>query len=95
MNDDQSNKERYLAAAHGMQTGVKLEMGVNPDGAGTSPKHLRVGINSAMADHSGLVALLIRKGIITESEYLEAIADSMERERDRYQSLLPGNIKLG
>lgn len=77
---------RWKAAAHGMQTGVAFDHEKGSDDG--TPKHLRVGINSAMADHAGLVKLLISKGVITEEEYLEAIADSMEEERDRYEQHL-------
>lgn len=90
-------KERYMRAAHGMQTGVAADQ-LHGSSDGTS-KHLRVGINAAQSDHSGLVTLLIAKGLFTEEEYLEAIADAMERERDRYEAHLKEHygltIKLG
>jgi len=83
---------RYLAAAHAMQSGVKMtqeldaeQRVVEPE---TSPKHLRVGVNSAMADHGALVKLLIAKGLITEAEYVAAITEMMEIERDRYAAEL-------
>lgn len=76
-------QERYLAAAHGMQSGVAAKMNFDP--ADTEPKHLRVGVNSAMIQHSALSRLLIDKGVITEREYFSAVADAMERERDGYQ----------
>lgn len=78
--------ERYHAAAHAMQSGVASEMNHNPKP--TEPKHLRVGINSAMADHAALAKLLIDKGVITEDEYFEAIADGMEREQKSYEERL-------
>jgi hypothetical protein len=67
-----------------MQSGVTLEIadGVATD---TSPKHLRVGVNSAMVEHSALALLLIEKGIFTGDKYERALADAMERERDLYQ----------
>ena len=90
-------RERYEAAAHAMQSGVAMEM--NHRSAPTEPKHLRVGINAAMADQAGLVMLLISKGIITEAEYIEAVAESMERERKRYEErlteLLGAKVTLG
>lgn len=89
--------QRYKAAAHAMQTGVAAKM--NYDQAETAPKHLRVGINSAMVEHSALAALLIEKGVISEAEYLTALADGMERERDTYAEWLRAafgaNIDLG
>lgn len=89
-----TDEERYRAAAHAMQSGVAYEMSINPESAGTTPKHLRVGVNAAMAEQSGLARLLIAKGIITEAEYLKAVADAMERERDRYQARMPARVIL-
>lgn len=73
-----------------MQTGVALDMESDPSGTqgATTPKHLRVGVNSAMAEHGGLADLLIEKGIITEAEYREAVAAAMEREKERYEDIL-------
>lgn len=81
-----NDRERYAAAAHGMQSGVAMEMTHNP--APTSPKHLRVGVNAAMVDHAALAALLIAKGVFTEDEYVAALADAMEREQARYEQHL-------
>jgi hypothetical protein len=78
----QSAAVRYRAAVHAMQSGVATKMNYDP--SETTPKHLRVGVNSAMVEHSALAHLLIDKGVITEQEYLSAIADGMERERDMY-----------
>ncbi len=70
------DRERYLKAAHAMQSGVAFKK----DKTDQEPKHLRVGVNVAMSDLSGLALLLIEKGVITEAEYLKSIADAMERE---------------
>ena len=40
----EENRQRYTAALHGMQSGVAMKM--NYDVAETTPKHLRVGVNS-------------------------------------------------
>lgn len=77
---------RYAAAAHAMQSGVKSEMELGS--RDTEPKHLRVGVNSALVDSAALAALLIAKGVITEDEYLEAIAAGMEREVTTYETRL-------
>lgn len=74
-------RERYLAAAHAMQSGVAFD----PDTSDREPKHLRVGINSAMSDISAIASLLIERGIFTELEYIEVLANHMEQERDRYE----------
>jgi len=79
----QADKDRYRAAMHKMQTGVALKMQHDPDE--TSQKHLRVGVNGAMADQGGLVTLLIEKGIFTVDEYEKVIADFAEREAKMYQ----------
>lgn len=87
--DDATRKalnDRYLAAAHAMQTGVAVEQSVNP--APTNSKHLRVGINSALVHQAALARLLIDIGIITEEEYLKALAAEMEREQARYEESL-------
>ena len=74
--------QRYQSAVHAMQTGVGFVM--ERDTFETSPKHLRVGVNSAMVEDAALAGLLIAKGLITEAEYMAAIADGMEREVGRY-----------
>lgn len=70
------DRERYRQAAHAMQSGVAFKK----DKKDQEPKHLRVGVNAAMVDHSALVHLLIEKGVITEAEYTKRAADAMERE---------------
>ncbi len=85
-----SPQERYQAAAHAMQSGVAMEM--NYDSKSTQPKHLRVGVNSALVDSSALAELLITKGIITEDEYLDAIAAGMEREAESYRARLQDRL---
>ena len=77
---------RYSAAAHAMQTAVAVKM--QHDTKETQPKHLRVGINSALVNAGGLVTLLMDKGIITREEYYSAMADAMERESEQYRQEL-------
>lgn len=71
---------------HGVQSGVAAKM--EYDDSDTSPKHLRVGVNSAMVQHSALALMLLRKGVIGEQEYWEALADAAERERAMYEQWL-------
>ena|SRR5581483_12024765 len=78
--------QRYQAAAHAMQTGVAFKMDHAP--SETSPKHLRVGVNSALRDSASLARLLISKGLITEEEYIQAQADGMEEEAELYRQWL-------
>jgi hypothetical protein len=85
-------RARYMAAAHAMQTGVAAKMQREP--AETTPKHLRVGVNSAMVGNAALAKLLIEKGIFTEAEYFQAQADAMEAERDAYATGLGPGVTL-
>jgi hypothetical protein len=91
------DQQRYRAAAHAMQTGVATKMAVDP--SETTPKHLRVGVNSAMVENAALVKLLIAKGIVTEAEWFSALADQMEAEKALYEKYLSvhfgNNIRLG
>lgn len=80
---DEKPTERYLAAAHAIQTGVALDL-ESGDSSG-SPKQLRTGINLRACDQAGLVRLLIAKGVFTETEYLDAIAGAAEAEKARYE----------
>ncbi len=81
---------RYGRALHAMQSGVENERQINP--RPTDPKHLRVGVNAVMCDHTALVRLLISKGLITEDEYITAIAEEMEREKERYEQRLSNHF---
>lgn len=76
-----AQRQRYLDAGHAMQTGVEFY----DDKRDQTPKSLRVGVNSAMVEHSALAGLLMRAGVFTPLEYVTALADEMEREAQRYQ----------
>lgn len=82
--DDQARiaaaNQRYRAAAPGVQTGIAMEM-ESGDATETTPKHLRVGVDLRAVDHQALAELLIEKGLITQVEYHERLADCAERER--------------
>lgn len=79
-------QRRYRAAAHAMQSGVGYKM--QHDIGDTTPKHLRVGVNSAMVEHAALVEMLVDKGILTWTDYYRALAEGMEAEKQRYQTWL-------
>lgn len=94
----EQKKARYLALAHALQTGVAYKM--EKDASDTAPKHLRVGVNMALVQHSALVLLLMKKGVITEDEYWDAQIEALEREVQSYQQELQklygvNSIKLG
>lgn len=82
--------DKYAALLHAMQSGVAMKMNYDP--SETSPKHLRVGVNSAMCDHAALARLLVEKGIITREEYEAAITAEMGREVERYQVWLKEHL---
>lgn len=79
-------RHRYLELCHAMQSGVAMKMNYDP--METTPKHLRVGVNAAMADQAALAQLLMAKGVISEDEYYDALIASMEREVAMYQDWL-------
>lgn len=81
-----TDQDRYLAAAHAMQSGVVAKMRIDP--GETTPKHLRVGVNSSMVQNGALVKLLIEKGVFTEAEWFAALADAMEAEKALYEAWL-------
>jgi hypothetical protein len=87
MNIDQL-KQRYFELMHAMQSGVAFSEQAGIDYGSTSPKHLRVGINSAMVNDAALTTLLLKKGIITEEEYWTALVEQLEKEVEAYKQTL-------
>lgn len=92
--DDRITKarERYLTAAHAVQSGVAMEMTIPARASATEPKHLRVGVNTALVEGSAVAKLLMAKGVFTEVEYYEAIAEAMEAEKLDYEERLSGQF---
>lgn len=81
-------RRRYESAMHAMQAAEGLILagelrGVAPEAVIRTLKHMRVGVNSALMTCGTHTRLLIEKGIITELEYVEAVADDAEREAER------------
>lgn len=76
--------QRYLRAAHAMQTGVKILQ--EHDAKELDPKHMRVGVNASMRDLASIGKLMMEKGVFTRAEYLEAVAAGMEEEAASYQA---------
>ncbi len=91
--------EKVISLSHAIQTGIMHYFHLRPDAS--QPKHLRVGIYTAKAEHYGLARLLMEKGVITVEEYEAAILRSLEEEKERYEQdlteLMGGKtrIKLG
>lgn len=78
-------RAKYMSLAHAMQSGVEMKRSFSKE---CEPKHLRVGINSAMVGNGALVQLLIKKGVFTEEEYMEELVAAMEREVKAYEQEL-------
>lgn len=75
----------YEEAVHGVQSAIRYEMTQRYNrSADDVEKHLRVGIDARAADAQGLAALLIKKGVFTEAEYVEHIRLAMNEELARY-----------
>lgn len=85
------NIARYNAALHAVQSGVMYEMEYTNSEAHT-PKHLRVGVNSALVTNGALVTLLVSKGLITFPEWFSSLADMMEEEVVRYEEATGGKF---
>ena len=83
------DNERYLRAMHAMQTAVKMMMELGDDES--SPKHLRVGVNSSLVSSAALARLLVEKGVFTTEEFFKYLADEGEREVQKYQDELFDN----
>lgn len=84
-----TDKERYMAAAHAMQSAVKFEIETGAASDAT-PKGLRVGVNSAMVETGTLVKILTDKGVFTIDEWWSALADMMENEVAMFEAAHPG-----
>lgn len=95
MTDD--NHGRYMAAMHAMQSGVAAKMAYDggPESGETSPKQLRVGVNSALISNGALLRLLVDKGLITDEEYVAVLADYTERDVKSYEDWLNTRFEGG
>lgn len=80
-------RARYDKAMHGMQAGIQMKIQFQV-ASECEPKHLRVGINSAMVDTGAMAKLLVAKGVFTEEEYLESLVEFAEREHKMYEEEL-------
>lgn len=87
--------EEYIRLGHAIQTGVAYEMNRSNI---AEPKHLRTGLNCVMADLGSMTRLLVKKGIISEDEYYEAIIEGLKKEvadsERRLKDLLGMSITL-
>jgi hypothetical protein len=88
MADDTRTDEQLaasiLAHGHAVQSGVAFLMSIGAAND-TTPKHLRVGVNSALVESGALAELLIGKGLITRTEYLRMLDKYWAEEHARYE----------
>ena len=79
-------KTEYAALANAIQSGVAFDQSTGSEDG--TPKHLRVGLNLRARDHSGLVELLVAKGVITYEEYFDVVIGELEAELADYKELI-------
>ena len=88
--------QRYADLCHAVQSGIAWVIAtenpdvldVNADPNLRAHKHLRVGIDVTKADQGALQELLVKKGIITDEEMMDALVAGMEREKALYEDKL-------
>jgi hypothetical protein len=71
---------KYQALMHALQSGVAFDQASGSDDG--APKHLRVGVNSALISNGALISILVKKGILTEEEYMEELVVYTQRDVD-------------
>lgn len=90
--------EEYVYHLKRVQTGVATlqQHGLSNE---TEPKHLRVGVNSALLDSAAIAELLMSKGIFTLDELYVVLARKTREEADKYEArckqLIDPRIVLG
>jgi len=81
----------YAGLLHAVQSGVAacIGAGIADD---VSPKHLRVGVNSALIDVAAMAELLTEKNVITRLDYFRALVRVAKREREAYEAKLSARL---
>lgn len=77
------NNLSYEEAMHGVQSAIAHAINLGEKLA--TPKHLRVGVDSCMVTDDAVARLLIKKGLITEEEYIEEVRIAANRELDKWE----------
>lgn len=76
---DERQTKMYLTLVQKTQAGIKTLADLG-DSKLYEPKHLRVGINNLLVEHSALVRLLVSKGILTWDEVATNLIEAYEKE---------------
>lgn len=88
---------RYVAAGHAVQSAIAFSMDATKI---TEPKHMRVGIDMTKSDVGAITRLLVAKGICTDAEIWEALAEGAEAEAEmqattaRQAMGMPGGVQF-
>lgn len=83
---------RYVAAGHAVQSAIGFSMGASKI---TEPKHMRVGIDMTKSDVGAITRLLVAKGICTDLEIWEALAEGAEAEAEMQATTARQAMGLG
>lgn len=90
-------KTKYLQLMNAMQSGVMMQQHVQAHRDAKDQawfnKDARVGINSALNSNGALVAVLFKKGILTEEEYLESLVATTQEDVDRLKRELADRLQ--
>ena len=88
----EAHQDRYLNAMHAMQSGVAFL--IEQRDSESSPKHLRVGVNSALISQAAFAQLMMDKGVFTLEEYMASQADAAEREAKSHEDRIETEKEL-
>lgn len=78
-------KEEYRKYAHAIQTGAGYLVEKTDSG---TPKQLRTGVDMSLVSNSALANLLISKGIISETDFWQALVNGVKDEVSRCEAEL-------
>lgn len=78
MNAQEFQREN-VRLGHAIQSAVAFQMSL-PNYHATQLKHVRTGLDTTKAEHGALARLLMKKGVITEEEYFDAMVEGYEME---------------
>ena len=85
-------KAVYYQRMHAVQSAIAFSLSTGAVDA--SPKHLRVGVDSAMVQIGATGMILIEKGVCTELEYFQAMAEFASRELESREAEMPEGVRF-
>ncbi len=83
----QQLQQEIFQTLHGIQTGIKFKYETEEKNLPIDHKlkHIRVGVDNAIAHGEALSMLLVKKGVFTEEEFLEQYLDSLQFKLKQYK----------